>query len=103
MISHCLKTFYFLYFTQGLEISNGPKEEIPRNCQFPSEVQHVVQLVNMKTLGQIDLKSGPTYSDAGQLLNSSTQISSLLSFYLKFYISLTELSQSFVFFPLVLC
>ncbi|XP_058633740.1 uncharacterized protein C3orf67 homolog isoform X3 [Onychostoma macrolepis] len=48
----------------GLEINNGPKEEIPRNCQFPSEVQHVVQLVNMKTLGQIDLKSGPTNSDA---------------------------------------
>ncbi|KAI2663800.1 Protein CFAP20DC [Labeo rohita] len=44
----------------GLEISNGPKEEIPRNCQFPSEVQHVVQLVNMKTLGQI----GPANSDA---------------------------------------
>uniref|UniRef100_A0A8C1I8F0 Zgc:162324 n=1 Tax=Cyprinus carpio TaxID=7962 RepID=A0A8C1I8F0_CYPCA len=46
------------------EISNGPKEEIPRNCQFPSEVQNVVQLVNMKTLGQTDLKSGPTNSDA---------------------------------------
>ncbi|XP_051754181.1 uncharacterized protein C3orf67 homolog [Ctenopharyngodon idella] len=47
----------------GLEIRNGPKEEIPRNCQFPSEVQHVVQLVNMKTLGQIDLKGGPANSD----------------------------------------
>ncbi|XP_059415873.1 protein CFAP20DC-like isoform X1 [Carassius carassius] len=46
------------------EISYGPKEEIPRNCQFPSEVQNVVQLVNMKTLGQSDLKSGPTNSDA---------------------------------------
>ncbi|XP_016367702.1 uncharacterized protein C3orf67 homolog [Sinocyclocheilus rhinocerous] len=46
------------------EISNGPQEEIPRNCQFPSEVQNVVQLVNMKTLGQTDLKSGPTNSDA---------------------------------------
>ncbi|XP_073704240.1 protein CFAP20DC isoform X2 [Garra rufa] len=42
------------------EISNGPREEIPRNCQFPSEVQHVVQLVNMKTLGHI----GPANSDA---------------------------------------
>uniref|UniRef100_A0A673MTP1 Uncharacterized protein n=1 Tax=Sinocyclocheilus rhinocerous TaxID=307959 RepID=A0A673MTP1_9TELE len=30
----------------------------------PSEVQNVVQLVNMKTLGQTDLKSGPTNSDA---------------------------------------
>ncbi|XP_043098174.1 uncharacterized protein C3orf67 homolog isoform X1 [Puntigrus tetrazona] len=48
----------------GLEVSNGPKEEIPRNCQFPSEVQHVVQLVNMKTLGQPDLKSGHANSDA---------------------------------------
>ncbi|XP_056112159.1 uncharacterized protein C3orf67 homolog [Rhinichthys klamathensis goyatoka] len=47
----------------GLEMGNGPKEEIPRNCQFPSEVQHVVQLVNMKTLGQTDLKGGPANSD----------------------------------------
>ncbi|XP_067230417.1 uncharacterized protein C3orf67 homolog isoform X1 [Chanodichthys erythropterus] len=45
------------------EIRNGPKEEIPRNCQFPSEVQHVIQLVNMKTLGQTDLKGGPANSD----------------------------------------
>jgi len=62
------KSIYFLYFTLtlGLEIGNGPKDEIPRNCQFPSEVQHVVQLVNMKTLGQTDLKGGPANSDTGQ-------------------------------------
>ncbi|XP_048054862.1 uncharacterized protein C3orf67 homolog isoform X2 [Megalobrama amblycephala] len=47
----------------GLEIRNGPKEEIPRNCQFPTEVQHVIQLVNIKTLGQTDLKGGPANSD----------------------------------------
>ncbi|XP_067316362.1 uncharacterized protein C3orf67 homolog [Pseudorasbora parva] len=47
----------------GLEIRNGPKDEIPRNCQFPCEVQHVVQLVNMKTLGQTDLKGGPANLD----------------------------------------
>ncbi|XP_073809118.1 protein CFAP20DC isoform X1 [Danio rerio] len=39
------------------EIRTGPKEEIPRSCQFPCEVQHVSQLVNMKTLGQTDGKS----------------------------------------------
>ncbi|KAI7808014.1 uncharacterized protein C3orf67 homolog [Triplophysa rosa] len=33
------------------------REEVPRSCQFPGEVQHIIQLVNMKTLGHIDLKA----------------------------------------------
>ncbi|XP_051985696.1 protein CFAP20DC-like [Xyrauchen texanus] len=46
-----------------LELITGPKEEIPKNCQFPCEVQYINQLVNTKTLGQTDLKGGPANSD----------------------------------------
>nr|XP_055070194.1 uncharacterized protein C3orf67 homolog isoform X1 [Misgurnus anguillicaudatus] len=49
---------------KGLDIRNGPKEEIPRSCQFSCEVQHVFQLVNMKTLGHADLKGGPANLDS---------------------------------------
>ncbi|XP_048054865.1 uncharacterized protein C3orf67 homolog isoform X4 [Megalobrama amblycephala] len=56
----------------GLEIRNGPKEEIPRNCQFPTEVQHVIQLVNIKTLGQTDLKGGPANSDTDSASSADT-------------------------------
>uniref|UniRef100_A0A4W4H817 Uncharacterized protein n=1 Tax=Electrophorus electricus TaxID=8005 RepID=A0A4W4H817_ELEEL len=44
---------------------NGPKEEIPKSCQFPPDVQHVTQLVDMERLGQAHLMSA-TSSESGR-------------------------------------
>ncbi|KAK1796440.1 hypothetical protein P4O66_009494 [Electrophorus voltai] len=47
------------------DMSNGPKEEIPKSCQFPPDVQHVTQLVDMERLGQAHLMSA-TSSESDQ-------------------------------------
>ncbi|XP_056606180.1 uncharacterized protein C3orf67 homolog isoform X2 [Triplophysa dalaica] len=60
VISACCKLRRI--FTMKNEPEDSMDREIPRSCQFPGEVQHIIQLVNMKTLGHIDLK--PAYIDS---------------------------------------
>ncbi|XP_072539250.1 protein CFAP20DC [Salminus brasiliensis] len=48
------------------EVRNGPKEEIPKSCQFPPDVQHVTQLVNMGRLGQLEARNAPFHSEPEQ-------------------------------------
>lgn len=43
----------------------SPEDEIPKSCQFPSEVQHITQLVNMERLRRADLKSTSISSESG--------------------------------------
>ncbi|XP_076870402.1 protein CFAP20DC isoform X2 [Brachyhypopomus gauderio] len=45
-------------------MSNEPKEEIPKSCQFPPDVEHVTQLV--QRLGQAHLRSAPLSSQSDQ-------------------------------------
>ncbi|XP_026766932.3 uncharacterized protein C3orf67 homolog isoform X2 [Pangasianodon hypophthalmus] len=49
------------------DIRNDPKEEIPKSCQFPSEVQHITQLMNMERLRHADLRSASINSESEQL------------------------------------
>ncbi|XP_060774248.1 uncharacterized protein C3orf67 homolog [Neoarius graeffei] len=49
------------------DMTNYPKEEIPKSYQFPSEVQHITQLMNMERLRQADLKSTSISSESEQL------------------------------------
>ncbi|TRY65044.1 hypothetical protein DNTS_018547 [Danionella cerebrum] len=59
------------------ERTNAPKEDIPKNCQFPAEVEHLVQMINMKTLQQVNtaetvgikdsLTKGPTPRDSSHI------------------------------------
>ncbi|KAI4902104.1 hypothetical protein NFI96_013183, partial [Prochilodus magdalenae] len=44
-------------------IRNGPKDEIPKSCQFLPDVQHVTLLVNMERLGQVDVRNTPFSSE----------------------------------------
>ncbi|KAL0978134.1 hypothetical protein UPYG_G00166590 [Umbra pygmaea] len=37
---------------------NSPMDSIPRSCQFPSDVQHVTQVLNIERLRWADLKTG---------------------------------------------
>ncbi|XP_046709873.1 uncharacterized protein C3orf67 homolog isoform X2 [Silurus meridionalis] len=45
-----------------------PKEEIPKSCQFPSEVQHITQLMNMERLRQADQRSESISAESGSTL-----------------------------------
>ncbi|KAL7891640.1 hypothetical protein AOLI_G00011160 [Acnodon oligacanthus] len=47
-------------------IRNGPKDEIPKSCQFPPDVQHVTLLVNMERLGQVEVRNAPISSEFEQ-------------------------------------
>ncbi|XP_058258183.1 uncharacterized protein C3orf67 homolog isoform X1 [Hemibagrus wyckioides] len=49
------------------DIRNDPTEEIPKSCQFPTEVQHITQLINMERLRQADLRSVSISSESEQL------------------------------------
>ncbi|XP_047670091.1 uncharacterized protein C3orf67 homolog isoform X2 [Tachysurus fulvidraco] len=49
------------------DIRNYPMEDIPKSCQFPAEIQHVTQLMNMERLRQADLRSVSISSESEQL------------------------------------
>ncbi|XP_066521540.1 uncharacterized protein C3orf67 homolog isoform X2 [Hoplias malabaricus] len=48
------------------DIRNGPKEDIPKSCQYPPDVHHITQLVNMETLRQIEVRSSSINSESEQ-------------------------------------
>lgn len=60
-----------MLFVIGTYNARSSKEEIPKSCQFPSEVQHVTQLVNMERLRQADLRSASIGSETGISANPS--------------------------------
>uniref|UniRef100_A0A3B1JSP1 CFAP20 domain containing n=1 Tax=Astyanax mexicanus TaxID=7994 RepID=A0A3B1JSP1_ASTMX len=70
------------------DMRNGPKEEIPRSCQFPHDVQHVTQLVNMESLRQLEVRNVPFNTESEQAgtgrlahaLGPKTQDSSHIAF-----------------------
>lgn len=70
-MNECL---HVLFIVDPYDITSFAEEEIPKSCQFPSEVQHVTQLVNMERLRQADLRSASVSSESGNSAN-------LLSFY----------------------
>lgn len=67
----CSKS-HVLFILDPFDIRSYPKVEIPKSCQFPSEVQHVIQLVNMETLRQTDLRSASISSESGNYKNLSS-------------------------------
>lgn len=61
-MTNCL---HVLFILDPYDMTNYPKEEIPKSYQFPSEVQHITQLMNMERLRQADLKSTSISSESG--------------------------------------
>ncbi|KAM9483374.1 protein CFAP20DC [Clarias gariepinus] len=49
------------------DIKHYSTEEIPRSCQFPSEVPHVTQIISMERLRPADLRSVSISSETEQL------------------------------------
>lgn len=62
---------HVLFIIDPYDVRRYPEEEIPKSCQFPSEVQHVTQLVNMERLRQADLRIACTSSESGNCENLS--------------------------------
>ncbi|XP_062852694.1 uncharacterized protein C3orf67 homolog isoform X2 [Trichomycterus rosablanca] len=52
------------------DMKNDPKEDIPRSCQFPLDVQHITQLLNMERLKPADLRSASISSKSEQPLSA---------------------------------
>lgn len=48
------------------DMKNDPKEDIPKSCQLPLDVQHITQLLNMERLKQADLTSASISSKSGE-------------------------------------
>lgn len=44
----------------------GLMDLIPRSCQFPADVNHVTQVLNMENLQKADMSSGHVNSDYGE-------------------------------------
>uniref|UniRef100_A0A8D3CP67 CFAP20 domain containing n=1 Tax=Scophthalmus maximus TaxID=52904 RepID=A0A8D3CP67_SCOMX len=44
---------------------DGLMDLIPRSCQFPPDVDHIIQMVNMKSLRKTDMDTAPVDSDTG--------------------------------------
>ncbi|GLD64572.1 uncharacterized protein AKAME5_001611100 [Lates japonicus] len=44
----------------------GLMDLIPRSCQFPPDVNHVTQMLNMENLQRVDMKTGLVSSDCGR-------------------------------------
>ncbi|XP_035488645.1 uncharacterized protein C3orf67 homolog isoform X8 [Scophthalmus maximus] len=42
---------------------DGLMDLIPRSCQFPPDVDHIIQMVNMKSLRKTDMDTAPVDSD----------------------------------------
>ncbi|XP_035236445.1 uncharacterized protein C3orf67 homolog isoform X1 [Anguilla anguilla] len=54
---------------------NGPRDIIPKGCQFPPDVQHITQLVNMNKLRLAEMKLGGSLSSDLEQANSGSSIS----------------------------
>lgn len=44
----------------------GLVDLIPRSCQFPPDVSHVTQVLNMENMQKADMRAGLLSSDCGR-------------------------------------